>query len=82
MVIGVHGAGLSNVVWSEPGTKVLELRSPVHANECFSTIADHCGLDYATEVLALAHGSESGDRFANLVVEPASVERVIRGWVG
>lgn len=46
IVISAHGAGLSNIVFCNPGTKVLELQSPTYLGLCYWLIADSCDLDY------------------------------------
>ena len=46
LVVGAHGAGLSNVAYCRPGTVVYELVPGHYRNLCFRTIADQCGLIY------------------------------------
>ena len=46
VVVGPHGAGLSNLVYSHPGTQVIELFSPKYVNECFEHLAGQCRLNY------------------------------------
>lgn len=45
-VIAPHGAGLSNLVFSEPGTRVLELFSNDYVNPCYWALAGAAGLRY------------------------------------
>lgn len=45
-IIAPHGAGLSHIVWSKPGTKLLEIFSPKYLGLCYWLIADSCELDY------------------------------------
>lgn len=47
VVVGPHGAGLSNLVFCAPGTQVLELFAPTYVNPCFWGISDAVGLRYA-----------------------------------
>jgi capsular polysaccharide biosynthesis protein len=46
VVIGPHGAGLTNLVFCESHTKVLEIMHPEAVNLMFWTIASHRDLDY------------------------------------
>jgi len=43
-VIGAHGAGLTNIVFCPPTTKVIEFTMPDRVH--YWAIADECGLDY------------------------------------
>ncbi len=45
-IVAPHGAGLTNLVWCNPGTKVLEIFSPNYINICFWVIANQVKLDY------------------------------------
>jgi hypothetical protein len=46
VIVAPHGAGLTNLMWCNPGTKVLEIFSPNYINVCYWAIADRIGLDY------------------------------------
>lgn len=78
-VIAIHGAGMSNLVWCPSGTKVLELGSPMHHNECFSTIAANGGLSYDHLFLdqAPAGTGDRESRFGNLIVKPDELARKV-----
>jgi len=54
-IIGAHGAGLTNVIFSRPGCKLIEIRNPTYdANETYQTrggnifwrLSEFLGLDY------------------------------------
>ncbi|MDW8267742.1 MAG: glycosyltransferase family 61 protein, partial [Anaerolineae bacterium] len=45
-VVAPHGAGLSNLVYAQPGTTVLELFSPAYINPCYWTLANELDLRY------------------------------------
>lgn len=70
-VFSPHGAGLSNLVFSQPGTKVLEVFSPAYVNSCFWTLCSQVGLEYyyflgeGTETTANAQPDKVGD---NIIV--------------
>jgi capsular polysaccharide biosynthesis protein len=46
IVIGPHGAGLSNIVFCKPGTKIVEIFSSFYVNPCYWYIAQEVGLEY------------------------------------
>ena len=46
IVVGPHGAGLSNLVFSDPGINVLELTNGYHYNRCFEWICHVAGHPY------------------------------------
>lgn len=45
-VVGTHGAGLANLVWVRPGTRVVEVFSPRYFNDCFARLAVTVGAEY------------------------------------
>ncbi len=50
IVMGHHGAGLSNAVWMPRQTKLIELRPRLKGNEmsfCFMRLSEICDLDYS-----------------------------------
>lgn len=55
-IVAVHGAGLANLTFAEPGTKLFEIFSPHFGSACFLGISRLAGLDYAcalgTEIAA------------------------------
>lgn len=46
LVVGPTGAGLSNIVFCTPGTKVVEMFSPEYVQDIFYQVAQHAMLDY------------------------------------
>lgn len=46
VVISPHGSGLSNLVFSNPGIKVLELLAPSYIHFCFWVLSNHMQHDY------------------------------------
>ena len=51
LVVGVHGAGLANIIFCHPGTNVLELTLPEPEFREYEAIAANLGLSYATSPL-------------------------------
>ncbi|MFP4007427.1 MAG: glycosyltransferase family 61 protein [Spirulinaceae cyanobacterium] len=46
IIIAPHGAGLTNLVFCAPGTKVIEIYSPNYVNVCYYSLCQELGLDY------------------------------------
>ncbi|MGJ5673896.1 MAG: glycosyltransferase family 61 protein [Nostochopsis sp.] len=46
VVVAPHGAGLSNIVFCQPGTKVIELLSPKAVNFMYWSLSNQVDLDY------------------------------------
>jgi hypothetical protein len=49
-VVAAHGAGLTNLVWCGPGTRVVELFASEYINVCYWNISSMLGLEYAFAV--------------------------------
>jgi capsular polysaccharide biosynthesis protein/tetratricopeptide (TPR) repeat protein len=59
-VIGPHGAGLANILFCAPGTRVLEVMHPHYATYAYAVIAPSLGLDY-TSLVAWDGGSDAAE---------------------
>ncbi len=46
VVVAPHGGGLTNLVFCTPGTKVIEIFSPIYVPTCFWTISNLCELEH------------------------------------
>lgn len=50
-VIGLHGAGLSNIVFCQPGARIIELFPPSRIWPTFRALANRCELHYCAIIL-------------------------------
>ena len=80
-VVGPHGAGLTNLTFCRPGTKVVEIGTPYRPWACFYEIAHHRGLDYhlhmasPTRVRHFNPQTAVGD--SDLRIDPAGLRDVV-----
>ena len=66
VVVGGHGAGLSNIVFCQPGTVVVEIQCDTVARPCFRNLAGKVGLRFITLMSQLDHQNRiAGDQHCN-----------------
>lgn len=78
-IVAPHGAGLANLVWCAPGTRVVESFSREYVNPCFWRLAAVAGLDYRP-VVAAGGGAVRCELAANredFAVDGEAVERAL-----
>jgi capsular polysaccharide biosynthesis protein len=76
LLIGLHGAGLTNMLFMPPGGAVLELRFAADAhNNAYFSLADAMGHRY---YYLKGKGSHPDTHSANLVIDPAVVADTVR----
>ena len=86
-VVAPHGAGLTNLAFCRPGTRVVEIGTPYRPWSCFWEIAHHRRLDYhlhlAKPVRVRHFDPATGIGDSDLEVDPAAlrscVERLLAG---
>jgi capsular polysaccharide biosynthesis protein len=80
LVVALHGAGLSNLLFCRPGTRILEIFAPGWMPPCFFTLASSVGAHYTHLVARPAASSSRGPQFddVQIPVEPL-IER-LRAW--
>jgi hypothetical protein len=68
IIAGPHGAGLSNLVFTEPGATMIELTNGYHYNRCFEWVSHVAGHNY-TKVDADAQTTPMrSDQLANAIL--------------
>jgi len=73
VLVGLHGAGLTNMMWMPPGSVVLELRFPDDSdNNCYFSMASALGHRYAFYIPSLDQESDD-THSANLSLEPSDL---------
>ena len=80
-VVAPHGAGLTNLAWCAPKTKVLEIFSPLYVNLCYWAIASLVQADYYY-LLGVAEGfvdDVNDARFflENIFLDVVALERTL-----
>jgi len=50
VVVGAHGAALTNLVFCRPGTQVVEMFSPAYVNPCYRDLCVAANLSYAAVI--------------------------------
>lgn len=75
VIVAPHGAGLTNLVFCHPGTKVIELFSPNYMPAYYWMISNHVYLDYY--YLICKHRASS-KRSQDFYVHPKKLDNIIR----
>ena len=60
VVVGTHGAGLSNLVWSEPPCRVVEIFPKNYILDCFAWLSFSHGFDYRYVICDTGHKIDEG----------------------
>ncbi len=55
IVVGTHGAGLTNVVWCQPGCRVIEIFPSNYILDCYAWLSFSRGLEYRHVVCVTGH---------------------------
>jgi capsular polysaccharide biosynthesis protein len=69
VVVGPHGAGLSNLVFSQPEPTLVELTNGFHYNRCFEWITHVVGQTYSKIDANAALKSLRADQFATEILK-------------
>jgi len=81
VLISNHGAGLTNLMFMNSHTKVLEIRlRGDSANNCYFSLASAVGVDYYY-LLAEAADGQNNSHMADLLVNTTKLEQLTRGLI-
>ncbi len=79
VIIAPHGSALSNLVFCEPGTKIIELFSPMYVLNYYWLICNLCGLEHYHVLGNLLENEEEylSPQKKNILVNLEQLERVM-----
>lgn len=82
MVVAVHGAALTNLVFCQPNTVVLELFSPAYVNPCYRDLCHVAGLKHRAAILGQEAPVEWSHDHPSCDLTPTAEDtRKIEAWV-
>jgi hypothetical protein len=70
IIVGLHGAGLTNMVWSRNKLNILELYTLDHYNDCYRALAMLCNHEYKNYCLQ-----------QNKIDEMENLSKFINNWI-
>ena len=79
LVVGPHGAGLTNIVFAEPGTRVIEIMPSGCVNWCYRHLAAACGQQYDCVVGRSYPQGDMSAAWASWVASPTHLLSAVRG---
>jgi capsular polysaccharide biosynthesis protein len=77
VIVAVHGAGLANLAFSSPGTKVVELVGPTFVNHCYRGLAQALGMSYCEVIGTLATKPRRRPEEDDFYAEPARLQQAL-----
>jgi len=82
LMVGVHGAALTNLLYMPQGARLLELRDSVHHWTLYRKLADLVGIEYHSQECEPAEGRDRpGDQHMDLLVDPDQLRENLRDLV-
>lgn len=77
LVVGVHGAALTNLLWMSPGARVLELMPSKRRNGCYASLAHVIGLHHETMVVNSDRHGKMSIPLGKLEQRVQRIERIL-----
>lgn len=82
IIVSPHGAGLANLTFCRPGTKVLEIYSPLYVNPLYYVLSNQLGLDYSYAVgQGYVPGVPAHNIMDDITVDLAKVQQLLNNMV-
>lgn len=79
VIVAPHGAALTNLLFINPGSIVIELMPYGYSNNCFYTLASHANVDYfCLEGERNVHLPKIDSRFLDLQVDISKLEKICK----
>lgn len=66
LIVAPHGAGLTNLIFCDPGTKVIEIFNAQYLNSCFWMIGQQMHLEYHCLFFETDHKNKKFDMFVDI----------------
>ena len=80
-LVGIHGAGLANMLFMAPGSRAAEIRQIDKVPDCFFSLADALGHEYRY-LVALPANAGVHPHAADLVSDPGELDRLLAQMEG
>jgi capsular polysaccharide biosynthesis protein len=74
-LIGPHGASFSNLIWSQPGTQLVELFSPNYTPNFFQYLSALTGLHYTATRQGKPDPTQPNNLIEDMTVDVSALER-------
>jgi len=81
IIVGQHGAGLTNMLFAPQGAYVIEFTNPTYAADHYAQLAESLGHRYAALVSADS-GDQTAALYRNIVVPINELKRIVEHIVG
>ena len=83
LVVGAHGAGLTNIMFAQPGAMLYEIHQAGYLNPCMLRLAHSVGAHYISDIFCEATSekfSHAGDWRVDVATIVATIRRIAAAW--
>jgi hypothetical protein len=78
IVVGAHGAGFTNLVFCNAGTRIIDIFSPTWINPCYWILSNHINLKYACLIGKTLGGKTiTDDKASNILVDIPEFQKIL-----